>query len=127
MRKPGLAATAAFLAFATMTLTLAADQKSAPQEQKSSIGPAYSPAEIASGKKVYGKQCEICHFSGSKAKKIGPGLAGIYARGKFADGKKVDDASMRGWIGIGGKNMPGFKTALKADEIRDLIAYLHSI
>ena len=86
-----------------------------------------NPAEIASGKKIFLAQCDVCHFPHSKAKKIGPGLAKIYPGGKFANGKKVDDAAMRTWIEDGGKDMPGYKELLKSNEIRDLIAYLRTL
>lgn len=98
----------------------------APTKQPAGAA-AYTPAQVASGKKIYAKQCGVCHFAGSTAKKVGPGLKDIYARGKYVGGKKVDDASMRAWIELGGKNMPPLKDVLKAEEIRDLLAYLHSI
>jgi cytochrome c len=80
--------------------------------------------EVVRGKKVYGAQCEICHFSATTKKKIGPGLKGIYKHGVYANGKKVDDASLSTWIEKGGKDMPGFKDSLTASEIRDLVAYI---
>ena len=79
------------------------------------------------GKEVYDTYCEICHHSKSDAKKIGPGLKGIYKRGKFADGKKVDDRSMREWVMKGGKDMPAFEESLTAAELRDLIAYIRTL
>jgi cytochrome c2 len=57
-----------------------------------------TPADTAQGKAVYAQRCEICHYSDSTAKKMGPGLKDIYGRGKFANGKKVDDASVTAWI-----------------------------
>jgi mono/diheme cytochrome c family protein len=84
-------------------------------------------AVMARGLTVYKDRCAICHFSESKAKKIGPGLTDIYKRGKFTDGSKVDDASMQKWILNGGKDMPPFKPALNANQIRDLIAYLKTL
>lgn len=84
-------------------------------------------AEIAAGKIVYDAQCEACHFPHSAAKKVGPGLKGIYRRGKFADGRAVSDASMSGWIRNGGKNMPPLAKNLSADEIRGVLAYLHTL
>jgi len=89
---------------------------------------ASAPAStsLAHGKGLYDGRCEICHFSTSTAKKIGPGLKGVGTRGKFADGSKVDDDKLRRWIVKGGKNMPGFAD-LNADEVRDLIAYLKTL
>jgi len=54
-------------------------------------------------------------------------LRRIYPGGKFANGKKVDDAAMRAWIEAGGKDMPAYKDVLKPNEIRDLIAYLRTL
>jgi mono/diheme cytochrome c family protein len=104
-----------------------ASRQGPSQSTPKSAAPTYTPAEIASGKEIYAKQCAVCHFPHSKAKKIGPGLAKIYPGGKFANGKKVDDVSMRLWIEGGGKDMPAFKSALKPEEIRDLIAYLRRL
>ena len=90
------------------------------------IGPTDS-AVIARGSIVYKDRCAICHFSESQAKKIGPGLAGIYKRGKFTDGRKLDDAAMEKWILNGGKNMPPFKSVLNTIQVRDLTAYLKTL
>ena len=79
------------------------------------------------GRQLFEEQCSICHFTASPAKKIGPGLKAIYRTGKFANGKKVDDASMRAWIENGGVDMPAFKESLTAQQISDLIAFLRTL
>ena len=79
------------------------------------------------GRAVYKRSCAICHFEASTAKKVGPGMKGIYKRGTYADGKPVDDASMRAWIEKGGKDMPGFKDSLKPEQVSDLIVYLKTL
>jgi len=107
-------------------LALAAAQKS-PAPAPKAPASLNNPAEIASGKKIFLAQCDVCHFPHSKEKKIGPGLRRIYPGGKFANGKKVDDAAMRAWIEAGGKDMPAYKDVLKPNEIRDLIAYLRTL
>jgi len=107
-------------------LAFAAAQKS-PQPTQKSGATVNNPATVASGQKIYAKQCAVCHYTASKAKKIGPGLANIYPGGKFSNGKKVDDASMRTWIESGGKDMPGYRGLLKPNEVRDLIAYLRTL
>ena len=89
--------------------------------------PAGEPAAVARGHVVYRDHCAICHFSQSEALKIGPGLKKIYKRGRYASGGKIDDASMEKWIESGGKNMPPFRMLLKAEQIRDLIAYLKTL
>ena len=94
----------------------------APAAQKN------SPGGVASrGKVLYRSNCFICHYDISDKKKVGPGLKGLYSRGKYADGSKVDDASVWRWIDRGGKNMQGFRNSLSDSEIRDLIAYLKTL
>jgi cytochrome c len=115
-----------YLMLASAWTIFAAAQKSSPPTPKSGAT-VNNPATVISGQKIYAKQCEICHFATSKAKKIGPGLANIYPSGKFSNGKKIDDASMRVWIESGGKDVPGFKESLKPNEIRDLLAYLRTL
>ncbi len=93
-------------------------------------GPAKASAaaaDVARGKKVFAARCAVCHYAGSRAKKIGPGLKDLSRRGRYADGQPVDDASLRQWIEKGGKDMPGFKSSLNADQVRDLVAYLKTL
>jgi cytochrome c len=114
------------LTFASACTLFASVQKSSPPAQKSNVT-VNNPAVVASGAKIYSKQCAVCHYATTKEKKIGRGLANIYTVGKYVNGKKVDDASMRVWIEAGGKDMPGFKETLKPNEIRDLLAYLRTL
>ena len=97
--------------------------------QSQGKAPAVSIESVgnAGGQALFNERCAICHYDQSAAQKMGPGLKGLYARGKFADGKKVDDASMAVWIEKGGKDMPGLKDTLKAAEVRALINYLKTI
>jgi cytochrome c len=90
-------------------------------------GPRRLSADVTAGKAIFEQRCAICHYSDSTAKKIGIGLKGLFARGKFANGAKVDDAAVSAWIEKGGKDMPGFRGALKPEQIHDLIAYLKTL
>ena len=81
----------------------------------------------ARGKNVFDQQCGVCHYTATDAKKIGPGLKGLMKRGKYADERPIDDASLKDWIEKGGKNMPSFKEVLKPENIRDLVAYLKTL
>jgi mono/diheme cytochrome c family protein len=98
-------------------------------DKTSANKPAAKPASgnLAKGKALYKEYCGICHYSENTAKKIGPGLKGIYKRGKFADGKKVDDTAMRDWIIKGGADMPSFEGQLTDEQIKDLIAYMRTL
>jgi cytochrome c len=83
-------------------------------------------AAINAGRIVFNQRCQICHFIDSNAQKIGPGLKGLFARAKFADGTRVSDASVATIIGAGGKDMPGYQDLLKPGQVQALIAYLKS-
>jgi cytochrome c len=96
----------------------------APQAQGKT---AIVSVNAAQGQTLFNDRCAICHYDHSEARKIGPGLKGIYARGKFAGGKKVDDAGMIARVEKGGEDMPGLKDPLKPEEIRALIAYLKTL
>jgi cytochrome c len=85
-----------------------------------------SAAAINAGRIVFNQRCEICHFIDSTAQKIGPGLKGLFARAKLADGTKVTEASIAKIIGEGGKDMPDYKDLLKPGQLQALIAYLKS-
>ena len=102
-------------------------QDKSPKDKNPVVVAQGEPSAITRGRAIYQQRCEICHFSASEAKKIGPGLKGIYTRGKFSDGKRVDDASMEKWIVEGGKDMPPFKGVLNPSQIRDLLSYLKTL
>jgi mono/diheme cytochrome c family protein len=117
------------LALAAIFSTPAIAQERTPAGKNANTDsrPAGEPAAIARGRIVYRDRCEICHFSESDAKKVGLGLKGIYKRGKFTNGNKVDDVSMEKWIVNGGKDMPPFKPVLNIAQIQDLISYLKTL
>ena len=100
---------------------IARDEPNAP------ANPKENSATVAAGKAIFEQRCAICHYSESTAKKIGFGLKGLYPRGKFAAGGIVDDLSVASWIENGGKDMPGFRGALKPEQIRALVAYLRTL
>lgn len=92
----------------------------------SSTRESRAAAAIDAGRIVFNQRCEICHFVDSKAQKIGPGLKGLFARARFADGTKVNEGSIAAIIGEGGKDMPGYRDLLKPGQLQALIAYLKS-
>ena len=96
-------------------------------EPNAPANPEENSAAVAAGKAIFEQRCAICHYSESTAQKIGVGLKGLYPRGKFAVGGKVDDLSVASWIERGGADMPGFRGALKPAQIRALVVYLKTL
>ncbi len=100
------------------------DKSAEPKKDQATTS---ASGDSARGKTVYQRNCAICHHSASTAKKIGPGLKGVYKQKTFADGRAVNDANMRAWIEDGGKDMPQFKNTLKPQQILDLIAFMKTL
>ena len=82
--------------------------------------------DAARGKALFA-QCAVCHNTDSAAKKIGPGLKGLFKRPKLTNGKPLAEASVRAVIEAGGNGMPAFKDSLQAAQKDDLIAYLKTL
>ncbi len=126
MKRFGIHLSAALVSIAFAAALFAQAPAKNGSEKKNGAAP--SAEEIERGKLVYNKRCAICHYAASDAKKVGPGLRGISKRSTYeSDDKPVNDASLRAWIEDGGKNMPGYKAVLNADQVRDLLSYLKTL
>ena len=87
---------------------------------------AADKGDAEKGKAVF-QQCGVCHSADSDAKKIGPGLKGLFKKAKLADGKKLTEASVRAKLEDGGNGMPAYNDMLTDAEKTDLIAYLKTL
>jgi cytochrome c len=117
----GIATLAVFVAVAGAASAQDPDAKS--PAKKSAGG-----AAAARGKEVFDKKCAVCHYADSDAKKIGPGLKGLYKRGTFTvNNNKVNDETLRTWIENGDNLMPPFKDALEPPQIKDVVAYVKTL
>jgi cytochrome c len=117
------------LATVLIVITFSASGASAQALKKDtkSAATASGTTQATSGKELFQHYCASCHFTDTRAQKIGPGLKGLYPRLTFSDGKRVTDASLSKWIETGGKNMPGFEDTLKPEQIRELISYIKTL
>ena len=118
---------AVMLAAVFSTLAIAQEKAPAGKNTNTDSQPAGEQDAITRGSIVYGHRCEICHSSESDAQKFGSSMKGVYKRGKFADGSKANDASVKKWIVDGGKGMPSYKDVLNSGQINDLIAYMKTL
>jgi len=62
--------------------------------------------------------CQHCHTIHGQGGTKGPDLSGV--------GRMLNKTQIRTQITQGGRQMPSFADILKASEIDDLVAYLHS-
>lgn len=93
----------------------------------SAFGQAKAAGDAAKGKDVF-EQCSVCHNSDSADRKMGPGLKGLFKKGKLeSNGKPANDANIMEKINEGGNGMPAYKDTLSADERANLVAYLKTL
>jgi mono/diheme cytochrome c family protein len=64
------------------------------------------------------KGCEHCHGVDGRGGELGPSLSLV--------GKRLNKAQIERQIHDGGKAMPAFGDVLQADEISDLVEFLHA-
>lgn len=90
-------------------------------------GLATGKSDPGKGKAVFQEQCNVCHHADSVAKKMGPGLKGLFTHEKLGNGRKPTEANVRAKIDGGGTGMPAYKDILSDAEKDDLIAYLKTL
>ncbi len=120
-----------YLVLGIITLAVAGALLAQEQPEKEAPKKAASHGAAGSatrGKEVFAKECAMCHFADSDAKKIGPGLKGISKRGTFTvNGNKVTTGSLTTWIENGDTMMPGMKEKLEPAQIKDVVAYVKTL
>ena len=79
------------------------------------------------GKATFQQQCSVCHNADSTARKVGPGLKGLFHREKLVNGKKPSVVTVRAQIEQGGNGMPSYKDMLSEQEKDNLIAFLKTL
>jgi cytochrome c2 len=82
--------------------------------------------DAAKGKEVF-DQCGVCHNADSADAKIGPGLKGLFKKGKLSSGKPVNDANVMQQVNDGGNGMPAYKDILSDADKANLLAYLKTL
>lgn len=81
----------------------------------------------AKGKEVFDQNCAVCHNADSTDAKMGPGLKGLFKKGKLTSGKPVNDANVHAKVEAGGNGMPSYRDILSDTEKNDVVAYLKTL
>jgi len=118
------------MAILAVASAVVAQDSPAPQAKSASkkASSHSSSGSTVKGKEVFEKKCAICHYADKEAKKIGPGLKGMYKRGTFTvNGNKITDEALKTWIENGDSLMPPMKETLEPDQIKDVIAYVKTL
>ena len=85
-------------------------------------------AQQSAGRKIYDDYCDRCHEPYSSRGKKGPSLKGIYRRQYMViSGLPVNDERMTDIILHGRSKMEGFGQVLSDQQVKDLLAYVHTL
>ena len=82
----------------------------------------------SAGRKIYDSQCGRCHEAYSSRGKKGPSLKGVFQHKYLSlSGLPANDDRVTDIIRLGRNEMPGYSQTLNAQDIQDLLAYLHTL
>ena len=81
----------------------------------------------AAGRKIYDNYCDRCHRPYSSKGRKGPGLKGLFKQVLPQTGLPANDDRVTNIIRNGRPDMPGYSQVLSAQDIQDLLAYLHTL
>jgi len=82
----------------------------------------------ATGRKIYDSDCARCHEPYSRHGKKGPGLKGVFQNKYLSlSGLPANDERVSDIIRVGRNEMPGFSQTLNAQDVQDLLAYMHTL
>jgi mono/diheme cytochrome c family protein len=97
------------------------------ERRKSDAELGLNPQQAA-GRKIYDDRCDRCHRPYSTKGRKGPGLKGIFQHQYLPlSGLPANDERVTDIIRNGRPDMPGFGQVMSAQDIQDLLAYLHTL
>jgi mono/diheme cytochrome c family protein len=97
------------------------------ERRKSDAELGLNPQQVT-GRKIYDNYCDRCHRPDSTKGKKGPGLKDMF-KNKFLPqtGLPANDDRVTDIIRNGRPDMPGYSQVMSAQDIQDLLAYLHTL
>ncbi len=82
----------------------------------------------AEGRKIYDNYCDKCHEPYSSRGKKGPGLKGVFKQQYLSlSGLPANDDRLTEIVKFGRAKMEGFGQVMTDQQIKDLLAYLHTL
>ena len=97
------------------------------ERRKSDAELGLNPQQAA-GRKLYDNYCDRCHEPYSSHGKKGPSLKGVFKRQFLSQsGLPANDERMTDIIKYGRAKMEGFGQVMTEQQIKDLLAYLHTL
>jgi mono/diheme cytochrome c family protein len=97
------------------------------ERRKSDAELGLNPQQAA-GRKLYDNYCDRCHEPYSSRGKKGPSLKGVFKREYLSEsGLPANDERVGEIIKNGRAKMEGFGRVMTDQQIKDLLAYLHTL
>jgi mono/diheme cytochrome c family protein len=97
------------------------------ERRKSDAELGLNPQQAA-GRKLYDNYCDRCHEPYSSHGKKGPSLKGVFKRQYLSQsGLPANDERMTDIVKYGRAKMEGFGQVMTEQQIKDLLAYLHTL
>lgn len=85
-------------------------------------------AQQAAGRKIYDAECSRCHEPYSSRGKKGPSLKGVFQHKYLSlSGLPANDDRVSDIVRLGRNEMPAYSQKLSAQDVEDLLAYLHTL
>jgi mono/diheme cytochrome c family protein len=97
------------------------------ERRKSDAELGLNPQQVA-GRRVYDNYCDRCHEPYSSRGRKGPSLKGVFKQQYLSQsGLPANDERMTDIIKFGRAKMEGFGQVMNDQQIKDLLAYLHTL
>ena len=97
------------------------------ERRKSNAELGLNPQQAA-GRKIYDNYCDRCHEPYSSHGKKGPSLKGVFKKQYLSEsGLPANDDRMTDIVKYGRAKMEGFGQIMNEQQIKDLLAYLHTL
>jgi len=97
------------------------------ERRKSDAELGLNPQQAA-GRKIYDNYCDRCHEPYSSHGRKGPSLKGVFKHQYLSQsGLPANDERMTDIVKYGRAKMEGFGQVMTDQQIKDLLAYLHTL
>jgi mono/diheme cytochrome c family protein len=111
------------LGFAVLLLALGCDV----ERRKSDAELGLNPQQV-SGRKLYDNYCDRCHEAYSSRGKKGPSMKGVFKQQYLPlSGLPSNDERVGEIVKFGRSKMEGFGQVMTDQQIKDLLAYMHTL
>ena len=97
------------------------------ERRKSDAELGLNPQQIT-GRRLYDNYCDRCHEPYSSRGKKGPSMKGVFQRPYLSiSGLPANDERLTDIVKNGRAKMEGFGQVMNDQQIKDLIAYMHTL